>query len=432
MHIPFRVVHRPLLAVLAILTIFVLSVGLSACNGKGQTSALSREEKEAQTLTIAADYAQDQDLEQAEARLGELDIANATQWVVMLAERHIADGGEETVILPLAQLANALGSSSTKLALYLAPSPTPEPAALAPTATEVPPTLTPDPATSTPEPTSTPVLPTATPEPPTPTEVPSTPTPEPDTPTPTSEPQPQIIVKEGGVNARSGPSTVYSLLGTLEEGQEFEIVGRNEPGDWWQFCCLSGDQGWVFASLVDTAGPVAEVAVPANIPPPPATSTPAPPTATPEPTRPAIDFVVASVRLWGVEENGGYFDGASLHCGEKRQLRVIVQDVNGSPLNSVGVYGIYSKATQFTGDKGPGITEFVLGGGDDVRVVQDVDGREVTSEVATGLTTDPRVISDEHFIAAGYCSDGAGCEALRAGMACFAHYSWDVVFKRTY
>jgi hypothetical protein len=142
--------------------------------------------------------------------------------------------------------------------------------------------------------------------------------------------------------------------------------------------------------------------------------------------------VVASIRLWGAEENGGRFDGPSLICGEKRQLRVIVQDASGAPLNGVGVYGIYSKVTHTTGDKGAGTTQFVLGGGDDVKVVTDVDGREVTSEVASGLTTDPRVISDEQLIQGGFCSDAASCAEIKNGLACFGHYSWDVVFKRTY
>jgi hypothetical protein len=111
---------------------------------------------------------------------------------------------------------------------------------------------------------------------------------------------------------------------------------------------------------------------------------------------------------------------------------VIAQDVGGAPLNGVAVYGIYSKVTQVTGDKGPGTTEFILGGGDEVQVIRDVDGREVSSEAARNLTTDPRQISDEQLIAAGYCADHAGCETLRSGLACFAHYSWDVVFRRTY
>jgi len=416
---PFQYVRRRFLVVLCFLTVISLAVGLSGCASQGRAGVLSGEAKEARALDIATDYAKDADLARAQARLNELDVANATQWVVMLAERHIAEGGDDGVARPLAELARDLGCGSQKIAAYLVP-PTP-----VPTAT---PTAEPTP---TAPPTPTPIPPTPTPEVPTATPVPSTPTPdEPATFTPT--PKPHVVVKAGSANVRSGPGTAYPLLATLEEGQQFDIVARNQAGDWWQICCLAGEQGWVAASLVDTGGPTDTVAVASNIPPPPATPTPSPPTATPEPTRPPIDFVVASIRLWGVEENGGYFDGASLHCGEKRQLRVIVQDVNSTPLNGVAVYGIYSKVTQVTGDKGPGTTQLILGGGDDVQVVRDVDGREVTSEVARGLTTDPRVISDEHFISAGYCTDHASCEALRSTLACFAHYSWDVVFRRTY
>jgi hypothetical protein len=414
----FRGVRRLWPVLLVLLAVVILAVVVSRYAASGRDGPFSAEAKEAEALVIVADYAQDHDLERAEARLARLRVANVTQWLVMLAERHISDNAEDTVSRPLAQLAEELGGNSQKIALYLRP-PTPTP-------TE---TVTPVPI-PTASPTATTIPPTAIPEPPTATPVPPTATPEPPTPTPT--PNPGIIVKAGGVNLRTGPSTVYPLLGSLEEGQQFDIVARNQTGDWWQICCLAGDEGWVFGELVEATGPTADVAVAASIPEPPPTPTPAPPTATPEPTRPPIDFVVNSIRLWGVEENGGRFDGPSLHCGEKRQLRVIVQDVNGAPLNGVGVFGIYSKVTQFTGDKGPGITQFVLGGGDDVKVVRDVDGREVTSEVAVGLTTDPRVISDEHFIAAGYCNDAAGCEALRADLACFAHYSWDVVFRRTY
>lgn len=382
--------------------------------------ALSPEEKETRTLEIAADFAQDDDLGQAEALLEELGVANVTQWVVMLAERYITDGAGELATTPLARLADALGGSSQKIALYLNPA-TPVPTA---TATSEP-TPTPQPT-----PTVTPVPPSPTADVPTAPPVPPTATPEPRTATPTT--QPQVLVKAGGVNMRSGPGTDYPRLGSLEGGQEFDIVASNAAGDWWQICCLAGDRGWVFGELVEASGPIASVPIAANIPTPPPTPTPAPPTVTPEPTRPPIDFVVASIRLWGVEENGGRFDGPSLHCGEKRQLRVIVQDVNGTPLNGVAVFGIYSKTTQTTGDKGPGTTQFVLGGGDDVKVVRDTDGREVTSEVASGLTTDPRAISDEHLMAAGYCPDPGACATLRSDLACYAHYSWDVIFRRTY
>jgi len=169
-----------------------------------------------------------------------------------------------------------------------------------------------------------------------------------------------------------------------------------------------------------------------NIPTPPPTPTPAPPPTPTAPPKPAIDFVVKSVRLWGPEENGGYFDGPSLHCGEKRQLRAIVLDANGQPLNGVTVLGIYSGVEQVTGSKGPGIAEWILGDGDGLRVVRDVDGRPVISETADGMVTDPARISDEAFIAAGYCHDAASCQALRNANACHGHYSWDVTFQRTY
>ena len=169
----------------------------------------------------------------------------------------------------------------------------------------------------------------------------------------------------------------------------------------------------------------------ANIPAPPATPTPAaPPTPTKAP-KPDVDFVVTGVRLWGPQENGGYFDGPSLHCGEKRQLRAKVVDVNGQPLDGVTVLGIYSHVEQVTGSKGPGMAEWILGDGDGLRVVRDVDGRNVVSQTAEGLVTDPHRISDEAFMAAGYCTDAASCQALRDGNACHGHYSWDVTFQRT-
>ena len=420
MHIPFRIDFRPLLAVVCLLTILGLIVGLSRCSGGGDLGALSREEKEAQTLTIAADYAQDQDLSQAETRLGDLDIANATQWVVMLAERHITDGAEEAVIRPLAELAGALGSSSAKVALYLAPSPTP-----VPTAT---PTTEPAPTT---RPTSTPVPPTATPEPPTPTEVPPTPAPEPATPTPT--PQPQIIVK-GAVNVRSGPGTAYPLLGSLEQGQEFEIVGRDGQSDWWQFCCLSGDQGWVSADLVDTAGPVAEVAVAASIPPPPATPTPAPPTATPEPTRPAVDYVVAGFRLRPIGQ-----DAQRCNAGEN-SIWVYVEDPAGNPVDGARVREIFSNRILVTGaqGKGPGRVQYDIyrGGGGQMDIIDEAGNR--ISELSRGASADWPDF--DLMKAAGYCAckphgDDASCEsdlANKTYLFAVGHYTFEVVFRRTY
>ena len=133
----------------------------------------------------------------------------------------------------------------------------------------------------------------------TPTPVSDAPTPVPDTPTPVAEqpatdtPVPasqtaKAVITNAQANVRSGPDASYSLAGTLERGIEFDIVGKNPAGDWWQLCCLNGQKVWIAAFLVDTSGPIEAVAVAADIPAPPPTSVPAPaaPTATPAPAQP--------------------------------------------------------------------------------------------------------------------------------------------------
>jgi hypothetical protein len=83
--------------------------------------------------------------------------------------------------------------------------------------------------------------------------------------------------------------------------------------------------------------------------------------------------------------------------------------------------------------KGDGRVEFVLGSGQAVKVVRDNDGREVTSEVATGLSTVNWEIPYEYLIAAKYCTDEAECkEWLDKSPGCYGHHSWTVTFKRKY
>jgi hypothetical protein len=141
---------------------------------------------------------------------------------------------------------------------------------------------------------------------------------------------------------------------------------------------------------------------------------------------------VTNIRLWGVEENGGYFDGPSVHCGGRRQLRVFVLDAAGNPLNGVTVKAVYgNQEEEVTGGKGTGMAEFILGGGQDVFIVRDVDGRQVTSDYARGMSTQPEGIAQDQLIAAGYCTDAASC-AYHVTQSCRGHYSWDVTYRRAY
>lgn len=144
--------------------------------------------------------------------------------------------------------------------------------------------------------------PTATPEPPTDTPPPP-PTAEPVTatqpvtvtqPTATAAAKAQLIVNNQAINVRNGPGTEYGLVGSADANQTFDLIGKNQAGDWWQICCVNGQQGWVFNQLARVENADA-VPVAANIPAPPvavaATATQPPaappaaaaPTATPEP-----------------------------------------------------------------------------------------------------------------------------------------------------
>jgi hypothetical protein len=110
-----------------------------------------------------------------------------------------------------------------------------------------------------------------------------TPTPEP---TATAAPQAKLIVAQDAVNVRLGPGTDYGLAGDASTGQTFDITGKNQAGDWWQFCCINGQQAWIFAQLVTTEN-ADSVAVVTDLPPKPVVEAPPPqaaaPTATPEP-----------------------------------------------------------------------------------------------------------------------------------------------------
>lgn len=98
--------------------------------------------------------------------------------------------------------------------------------------------------------------------------------------TPTSTPIPTLtptattavaafVVEASVVNVRAGPGTVHPSLGRLQRGQRFEITGRNQKSDWWEFD-FGGRAAWVAASLVSANVTSLEVDVAAVIPTAPA------------------------------------------------------------------------------------------------------------------------------------------------------------------
>lgn len=127
------------------------------------------------------------------------------------------------------------------------------------------------------------------------TAAPAEATPAPSLEVPSPTPIPKVMVSAAAANARGGPGTEYALVGAVTQGQTFDVIGKNAEGTWWQFCCVNGQQAWIFGELatVDNAGsvPVAQniPAAPVAAAPPQAAPTQAPaapaeqPTNTPEP-----------------------------------------------------------------------------------------------------------------------------------------------------
>lgn len=108
-------------------------------------------------------------------------------------------------------------------------------------------------------------------------------------PPPTNTPAPQATVAPGltgsvavqRLNVRQGPGTTFPVIGTVSQGETVTILSRNEFGDWWRACCVSGttQDGWMAAQFItpnfDLGQANVLIAIDGAIP------TPPPPTAVP-------------------------------------------------------------------------------------------------------------------------------------------------------
>ena len=59
-----------------------------------------------------------------------------------------------------------------------------------------------------------------------------------------------VQVRRG--NVRSGPGDTYEVIGKVRRGQKFDVEGRQ--GDWFKILLETGQEGWVFKSLVEVSG----------------------------------------------------------------------------------------------------------------------------------------------------------------------------------
>jgi uncharacterized protein YgiM (DUF1202 family) len=418
-----RLLGRALLY--AALVIVVTSVGC----GASQKAASSPAARATALHSIAADYAQDKDLDQAKKALANMKLANPGQVILVQAEQEMAQKVEREQIQQLSDLAAAMGARSPQLIAYLAPSATPAPEPTDPPAAQPIPT---DPALSQAAtqpvpldaPTATTAAPTAAPQ-------------------PTSTPATAQVTARMNANVRSGPGAAYAVIGQLVGGRSYAIVARNAGGDWWRITYPSEEQAWVSGTVVDVAnaGSVAlaqNIPTPAPTPIPPPTSPPAPtkppapaqPTAVPAP--PGMRYVIKSLRLRAVGES-------AQHCtGGDHNIWVFVEDPSGQRIDGVRVHEIYTNSIVVSGSKGPGAASWDIyrGGGGQVDIVDESGNR--IGELSRGMSDDWPPF--DLYLAAGYCTckpypDAASCQAAQEGHNEFAgigHFVYEVTYRRTY
>ncbi len=452
----------------------VLLVTLLLAGCGPETSRNNQEDLTATTQKIALDYQAHQDLGQATAELEALDVANINQWLLYVTESTINSNSDSTLTDALVALSTDIGLQSNVIRNYAlqhnlveavavatqaipTPQPTPAIAASVPQTTAVDSlagTADKKVAESAPTVESAGVLSTTN-------ELPQAVI---ITPTLTVAPAVAPQVKASSdINVRAGPGTDYGVTAALTQSETAAIISKSPGSDWWEVQLASGQRGWVFASLVETAGDTNAVAVAANIPAPPPTFTPAPtaaplpttapaapvaePVATTAPAAPPADavpteaapapapgdpnaapyFTLVSRRLWNKDENDG--------CVGKHLLRIHVLDANGGRINGVRLKGIYTGFEAVTGDqgKGDGIIEFDLhGSGEGFSVIRNNDGREAGSDRAEGFTTRSVDIDVPTLIATGYCANEEDCKIFYSSWGCQGHHSWEAIFQRNY
>ena len=373
---------RPGLVALCILLAFTM---IAAGCGKSRSADtdISPAARDTTLRLIAADYARTGDLTQAQSALDKLGLANPTQLLVSLAETDASAGRAAGEVAPMARLAEALGARSAKLVAYLEPTPT-----------AVPPTSVPSPVP--PSPTEPPTAIPATEPPPA--------TPEPPTVTPTAEPQTPRAVADGDVNLRGGPGKAYPVAGKLLAGQEAEILGRNASGDWWQLAWPGGKQAWVAGTVVQILGPIDTVAVAKNIPAPPV-----------QPTRPPQPTAAPAAATLRPQRRPARFpsDRTSV-CGELKRTAAISMarlfSCGGSAISACHGYrrGRQSaerctikictrpdrRTISAAGQRRRGSPSSISTSGAGSYIVEMLDGRNVPSDTARGMSYEPTRIAD--------------------------------------
>lgn len=114
-------------------------------------------------------------------------------------------------------------------------------------------------------------------------------------PPPTATATPDALTATVGVarlNVRQGPGTTFDTIGVVVNGQQLQVLARNEGNDWWQICCLPGtnSSGWVVAQFLQASFDLGQVTTLLPL----AGELPTPPAPTPIPAEDPNAFAATS------------------------------------------------------------------------------------------------------------------------------------------
>ena len=115
---------------------------------------------------------------------------------------------------------------------------------------------------------------------------------------------------------------------------------------------------------------------------------------------------------------------------------ITVLDVNGAPLDGVVVGDTWGNVETLSGSKGLGKAEIDLWSNTmELTITRDgFTGQPYTSESSFPFSSFMTTIPNDQMIQAGYCANEGDCEWKRQhdSYYCGGHYSWEVVFQKTY
>jgi hypothetical protein len=158
-------------------------------------------------------------------------------------------------------------------------------------------------------------------------------------------------------------------------------------------------------------------------------------TPTPEPPpAPAVDFVLRYVRLRTNEENS--WDGTlgPGNCGSDHSIYVHVADAQENLLDGVLIGDKFGNFEVPTGVDGPGAVRILVWSATmELAVIGHQDGTRYTSQFTPPLSTLDEDIPLEWLQQAGFCESPDDCRwRVDNNQLCRGHYSYDVIFQRTW